>query len=590
MAAHPMSPPLSDPTASATGSWRERTFGRLIDHLRALLPVGGAAFLTVDEDRGRVEHAAGWYATDELRDALEAPGGRPLSRGRRGLVEATLDRDRPLFLPSVDAWEAAPDLLAITVEALGADRAERAWRTFQKASLIACSLRSEIGRALGVVFVASLDAARPLRAADIGTVEVAADLAAMSLERADLLEAEGRRARDELRLKHAAEAVSGSLELDEVYRRVVQHAAGVTGATKAVLTRLNTRTGDLRCVARLDFSGRFAQRRLSLNSGSLGQVARTRSPVLRRLTEAKDFDLSMMREEEIGSAMHAPIQLGPRLYGVLTVAHTAPDCFSRDDLDLLARLARSSAAAIANATDFQRERRIAQALTLGFVPESLPEVPGYETGLLYVPAANEPTGGDVYGAWPAGDGDDIAILVGDVAGKGVETAALSAMVRFFVEARSWDALSPSLVLEQANAMLMSRLPSETFVTAFLGVLSPGSLRYCNAGHLPPLLVSGGEHRPLEGHGLPLGIDESPGYGETELELAGGDLVFAYTDGLIEARRRGEVYGPERLARLVSGWAGALRAEELVSAVHDEIAGWAGGLADDAVALALRRRA
>src|SRR5215211_1325320 len=556
MTAHPMSPPLSDPTPSATGSWRERTFGRLIDHLRALLPVGGAAFLTVDEDRGRVEHAAGWYATDELRDALEAPGGRPLSRGRRGLVEATLDRDRPLFLPSVDAWEAAPDLLAITVEALGADRAERAWRTFQKASLIACSLRSEIGRALGVVFVASLDAARPLRAADIGTVE----------------------------------AVSGSLELDEVYRRVVEHAAGVTGATKAVLTRLNTRTGELRCVARLDFSGRFAQRRLSLNSGSLGQVARTRSPVLRRLTEARDFDLSMMREEEIGSAMHAPIQLGPRLYGVLTVAHTAPDCFSRDDLDLLARLARSSAAAIANATDFQRERRIAQALTLGFVPESLPEVPGYETGLLYVPAANEPTGGDVYGAWPAGDGDDIAILVGDVAGKGVETAALSAMVRFFVEARSWDALSPSLVLEQANAMLMSRLPSETFVTAFLGVLSPGSLRYCNAGHLPPLLVSGGEHRPLEGHGLPLGIDESPGYGETELELAGGDLVFAYTDGLIEARRRGEVYGPERLARLVSGWAGALRAEELVSAVHDEIAGWAGGLADDAVALALRRRA
>ena len=105
---------------------------------------------------------------------------------------------------------------------------------------------------------------------------------------------------------------------------------------------------------------------------------------------------------------------------------------------LLVRLARSSAGAIANAIDYQRERRIARALTLGFVPESLPELPGYETGLLYAPAANEPTGGDVYGAWPVAGGDAVAVLVGDVAGKGVETASLSSMVRFFIEARSWD--------------------------------------------------------------------------------------------------------------------------------------------------------
>ena len=63
----------------------------------------------------------------------------------------------------------------------------------------------------------------------------------------------------------------------------------------------------------------------------------------------------------------------------------------------------------------------------------------------------------------------MAVLVGDVAGKGVETAALSAMVRFFVEARSWDTASPAQVLEQANAMLLGRLPRDTFVTAFLGI-------------------------------------------------------------------------------------------------------------------------
>jgi serine phosphatase RsbU (regulator of sigma subunit) len=194
----------------------------------------------------------------------------------------------------------------------------------------------------------------------------------------------------------------------------------------------------------------------------------------------------------------------------------------------------------------------------------------------------------VYGAWTLPDGD-IAVLVGDVAGKGVANAALSARVRFFVEARSWDTRSPAAVLEQANAMLIGRLPPDTFVTAFYGVLSPGQLLWAGAGHLPPILVSGSCVRALEPHGLPLGIDASPGYGESELELAPGDLVFAFTDGLVEARRESETYGARRLATIVGTLAQSLKPEDLVSAVHDEIADWSGGLDDDAVALALRRR-
>jgi GAF domain-containing protein len=584
-----LNPPLLSPAPAAGSSWRSRTLDRLVEHARALLPVGAVAFITVDEQRGTIERAAGWYATDDLRDAFAAPRSRPLDRRRRGLMEAALERERPLLLPRVDAWEAAPELLAAATESLGEELAGHIWDSYRSASVITCPLRSEIGQSLGALVIASLDPARPLDSGDVATLEVVADLAAMALERASLLETEGRRARDELRLKHAAEDVSGSLELDEVYRRVAEHAASVTGATKAVLTRLNSRSGELRTVASVDFSDGFARRRLSLDSGSFGHVARTRAPVLRRRAEAEGFDLGLMEGEGIGSLMHAPIELGPRLYGVLSVGHDESERFGEPDLELLVKLARSSAAAIANAIDFQRERRIARSLTLGFVPESLPEMPEYETGVLYAPAANEPTGGDVYGAWPLQGGKQVAVLVGDVAGKGVETAALSAMVRFFVEARSWDAASPAAVLEQTNAMLLGRLPSDSFVTAFLGVLSPRALRYCNAGHQPPLLASTDGVRPLAGHGLPLGVDDRPRYGECELRLRDGDLVFAYTDGLIEARRGGEIYGSERLVRLVQHWAGGMSAELLVRTVHREIAAWADGLADDAVALALRRR-
>jgi phosphoserine phosphatase RsbU/P len=224
------------------------------------------------------------------------------------------------------------------------------------------------------------------------------------------------------------------------------------------------------------------------------------------------------------------------------------------------------------------------------VPESLPELPGYETGLLYAPAANEATGGDVYGAWPVGGGENVAVLVGDVAGKGVETAALSAMVRFFIEARSWDTLCPGQVLDQANAMLLGRLPHDAFVTAFLGILSGDTLRYANAGHLPPLHVRAGTVGPLDSHGLPLGVLDGQRYSWSELKLKPGDLVFAHTDGLIEARRGGEMYGTGRLARFVVGAAASQSPKELVRAVHEDVMSFADGISDDAVALALRRTA
>jgi phosphoserine phosphatase RsbU/P len=551
------------PAGEASAPWRERTLERLVQHVRIVLPVSAVVFVPEQASGGR---AVGWFADERLRDAMEASMDR-------------LTRGRALLLPRVEAWQAAPELMGALGAELGMERARKAWSLYKRASVITGLVRGEFGSQLGTLVVASIDGGRTLGKEQLPIVEALADLAAISLERTDLLEAEGRRAREELKLKHAAEAISSSLDPAEVYVRIATHAAAVTGATCALLTRLNARAGEVRTAARVGCPEELAVQLSSLESASYGHVARTRTPLVRSGAEAAP----------LGSVMHAPIELGPRLYGVLTVGHEDPDRFGEDDLEALDKLARSSAAAIANAIDFQRERRIARALSLGFVPESLPELPGYETGLLYAPAAGEATGGDVYGAWPVGGGgDNVAVLVGDVAGKGVETAALSAMVRFFIEARSWDTLSPSEVLEQANAMLLGRLPRDSFVTAFFGILSRDWLSYCNAGHLPPLLVRSGAACPLDSHGLPLGVLEGQRYSSSELKLGQGDLVFAHTDGLIEARRGGEMYGSERLAQLVVAAARKHAPRELVRTVHEDVTEWADAVSDDAVAMALRR--
>jgi GAF domain-containing protein len=338
-----------------------------------------------------------------------------------------------------------------------------------------CPVRTPGGRMLGLLVICFGHGARSLREDDAGVVAVLADLAALALERAELLDREEARVRREVLLNEAAHAVTRSLEIDDVYRAIVEQAARLTGATKIVLARLEPATQDLAVVAARGMSDALTTARFPLAEGMIGHVARTGEPYVSDSAEAGQWLRWVVERERVGSFIHAPISLGPRVFGVLTVADQRFDHFGDEQLALVTALTRIAAGAIANALDFDRERRIAHALTSGFVAGPAPDLPGVELGLVYRPAGRELGGGDVFGAWPRASGD-VVVLVGDVAGKGLEVAALSAMVRFFIEARAWDDGAPREVLRQAQALLAKRLPEGRFVSAFLGVLRDRSLR------------------------------------------------------------------------------------------------------------------
>jgi serine phosphatase RsbU (regulator of sigma subunit) len=223
------------------------------------------------------------------------------------------------------------------------------------------------------------------------------------------------------------------------------------------------------------------------------------------------------------------------------------------------------------------------------VPGAPPELEGFSLGLVYEPVGHEVSGGDVFGVWRLPSGA-LAVLVGDVSGKGLEVAAVSAMVRFFVEARTWDSEGPAQVLAQANAILRRRLPGRVaLVTAFLAVIDDGVLHYANAGHVPPLVVAG-EAPPCELRttGVPLGITDAVRFDEHKLAFGPGDLLFASTDGLSEARRDGELFGHERVRAFVAEHA-ALDPQALVELAYAEAEAWARELTDDVAVIALRAR-
>jgi serine phosphatase RsbU (regulator of sigma subunit) len=536
----------------------------VLEHLRRLVRADAAILLAVDRDRRAIEPTASWFSSPELRDGLSPAMRRPYDRGRPGLTEATLERGRPLLLPRLEDWEAAGFPREILLSTSSAD----AWELIRRSSAIACPVRTPLGRTLGALLVFSVDPRRPLGKADLDIVTVLADLAALARERSELLAGEAAQAREELLLKRAAEGTSGTLEPHEVERQVVIHAIQIAGADHGRLSRVQPGSQRLASVAQ---NGPPTE----VEAATLGEVVRTRAPL------------------SLGGAqpsVHVPIELGPRLFGVLSLVREEGPEFDREDLTLVLKVARIAAAALANAHDFEQERHLARTLSHGFVPESLPTAPGWDVGVLYEPADDQPTGGDLYGAWPL-PGGDLAVVIGDVVGKGVETAALSAMARFFIEARSWDCDDPAVVLEQVSTLLRSRLPSDRFVTAFFGFLGRRQLRYANAGHLAPLVLRADGSLSEAGAGsLPLGIEEEPSYTQRELELGPDDVLFAFTDGILEARRDGKLLGEDGLRRIVREVASMTRdPQNLTERVYDEVRAWAGGLSDDAAIVALRRR-
>lgn len=538
----------------------------LTEGLREHPRIEAGVFLLVDPEHATVEPAATWFASPPVGEAVTPALSRPYDLDHPGLVETALERGRPLLLTRVDSWEAAPLLRAQLEREIGRP-ADEIWEAFAHASLITCPVRTTLGRTIGLLAVASLDAARPLERADVYTVSALAGVAALARERSDLAAVEAARMREEVMLNRAGQATAASLQIPAVEQHVVDYAAVLMAADRAVLSRMPE--GADRAVSVASAGGEGAGE----PSGSvISEVSRLRSPHLD------------------GTSLYVPVALGPRLFGVLSAFRPSGADFGDGEAELLGKLARSSAAAIANATDFEHERRVARALTRGFVPDSLPNLERWEVGLLYEPAAHQPAGGDVYGAWTL-PGGAVGLLVGDVAGKGLETAAMSAMARFFIEARSWGSDRPAETLLQANTLLRERLPSDTFVTAFFGVLTSEGLRYANAGHPPPLLLRPrSEPEELPGRGFALGIDEQPEYEDHDLPLHPGDIVLAFTDGLVEARRGSELFGEERLKAVAADAAApGVGMQALVGLVHHAVREWSGKVADDAALLALRHR-
>lgn len=267
-----------------------------------------------------------------------------------------------------------------------------------------------------------------------------------------------------------------------------------------------------------------------------------------------------------------------------------------DDLefDYLTHLAHDFELITDGALQSESERRIAQTLQAG-MRNDLGSVPGITTDSLYSSATRQAlVGGDFYTLIRLPD-DRAVMILGDVSGKGVEAASMSALVKTALTAYAWEGASPARMARSLNRMLMSFSRVETFVTAFIAKLDlrHGRATYCSAGHPPTMLLrpdgSGGvEAEALSTQSGVMGAFPSMVYENGAFSFGAGDILFMYTDGAIEARAAsGEFFGEARLRQVLLDVA-PKGVEGLCGKVLDELDAFTASALDDDIAMVALR--
>ena len=266
-------------------------------------------------------------------------------------------------------------------------------------------------------------------------------------------------------------------------------------------------------------------------------------------------------QQQIRSLLAVPLQTSDRVIGLLYVdgsGFVRP--FTTEDLNLLTVLANIAAIRIEQARLLEveiveatllRDMEQAAELQRKLLPGTAPVVDGYTLEGYNLPCRT--VGGDYYDFVPYSDGR-MAILVGDVSGKGMPAALLMSSLQTAVHLLAEDSPTPLAMTNRLNRLLCAKRLGNRFITFFFGVLDPatGVFEYVNAGHNPPLLLrADGSLEELAATGLILGIIPQAVYESATTTLEAGDRLVLFSDGITEAAPPADLdneYGEERLAQ------------------------------------------
>ena len=591
-------------------SARARTLGLELDRTRALLAVVGQATaqlslahtLETAVDRlaelFAVEHVAVYLRAPE--DRLTPAAGRglagPHARVAERLLEVALgtSRGRPV-VEITDAWKD---------ERLREARDAARESGIDAALAVPLLVRDEV---IGLLAVYPQRGRRPteneasLLAALAGQFAVAVQnaqlheqTAELSTQRETALASEREAAKRLRALYEISRSFAQSLSLETTLEALAATAVDVLDVDAAVLRMPDARREQL------------MPRAMHVKDGQLAEAARTilfrpqpfgAASTQRLFRDAAPYRIGLDHEllgpflEKGWTGAVVPVGTPAEVIASLSIFSFRPGSpITAETIDAALAIAGQAALAIDNARLYQQQKEFADTMQRSLLPRAQPDVAGLQVGEVYESSAHVDVGGDVYDFLTLDDGR-LAVVLGDVTGHGVEATADMAMAKFVFRSLAREHPEPGDFLASANDVVVDEIASGKFITmAYLAVDGVnGKVSCASAGHpAPRLVLPDGSVRGLEASGLVLGIDAGQEYEAVHADLPHGSVLVVYTDGVIEARREGELYGVERLDALLAANRN-LAPRELAVAVTESCRSFAGGdLGDDVAVVVIRR--
>ncbi len=442
---------------------------------------------------------------------------------------------------------------------------------------------------------------------------------AIAVENIRLLEEKQEEAYISTVLLQAAQAAVSTAELEDTLESMVQIMPILVGIDSSIIYLWNEKE-----------NGFIASHVVTKNDGSeeelrgmnyspnefpmLETVFNNNRPIVYPFVETplppEDWDLALPDEGQIDPTpvlksrypllMGFPLSVKDEVFGVLLAQDKNFSTNRERRFELLWGIAQQASLAIQNdilnkemleRQRLEREFQLAREIQQTFLPDQMPEMPGWQMDVHWETARQ--VGGDFYDYFLLPDGR-LAFVIADVSDKGLAASLYMTVTRTLLRAAALEYQSPAKTLERVNDLLLANSQDGLFVTTFYGVLSldDGTLTYTIAGHNPPMVVRYQENQVLDFSmgGIALGAMPDIHLPEKEIILNSGDCLFLYTDGVTEAFNfQDQMYGEDRLKRVLKTTIGE-NAIDVVKSIEADLTAFRGNapLSDDTTFLAICR--
>ena len=352
--------------------------------------------------------------------------------------------------------------------------------------------------------------------------------------------------------------LAGTLDLQEILDRTARTVCEVMRVKACSIRLLDEAAGSLAVRAVHNLSREYLNKGQVIVGENPIDAAAIRGEMV-HITDAPTDPRTrypqQAKKEGIVSGLVCGMIYRGKVVGVLRVYTGEPVTFTPFDESLLRAVASQAAAAIINARllaeTLEAERYARQIAYAGevqrrMIPAEPPTFKHVEIGAVYRPTFN--VGGDFYDFIRLAEGN-LGVGIADVSGKGVPASLLMASLRSALRVYAYFTYDIDRIMAGVNQHVCRETTIGEFATVFYGVLSPNGRRltYCNAGHVPPMLLRHGRIEYLATGGMVVGVDPDAGFAVDPLQLRAGDVLLLYTDGATEALNFSEEpFGRERL--------------------------------------------